>query len=57
MECKGGQAAPKTPPRNTVEKEVRNYPEQPPVIPHTTQGYRIDINDNKCLSCNPISAF
>jgi len=51
MECKEGPAAPKTPPRNTAEKEVRNYPEQPPVIPHTTQGYRIDINGNKCLSC------
>jgi nitrate reductase cytochrome c-type subunit len=31
---------------------VRNYPEQPPVIPHTTQGYQIDINGNKCLSCH-----
>jgi nitrate reductase cytochrome c-type subunit len=34
------------------QKEVRNYPEQPPVIPHTTQGYQIDINGNKCLSCH-----
>ena len=29
------RAAPMTPMRNTAEKEVRNYPEQPPVIPHT----------------------
>jgi nitrate reductase (cytochrome), electron transfer subunit len=47
-----GPAAPMTPLRNTTEKEVRNYPEQPPVIPHTTDGYQIDINGNKCLSCH-----
>ena len=41
-----------TPLRNTTEKEVRNYPEQPPVIPHTTDGYQIDMNGNKCLSCH-----
>ena len=41
-----------TPLRNTAEKEVRNYPEQPPVIPHTIEGYQIDINGNKCLSCH-----
>ena len=29
-----GPAAPMTPMRNTSEKETRNYPEQPPVIPH-----------------------
>jgi hypothetical protein len=50
MECKEGPAAPMTPPRNTAEKEVRNDPEQPPVIPHTTEGYQIDINGNKRLS-------
>ena len=47
-----GPAAPMTPLRNTAEKEVRNYPEQPPVIPHTTEGYQIDMNGNKCLSCH-----
>jgi cytochrome c-type protein NapB len=47
-----GPAAPMTPLRNTIEKEVRNYPEQPPVIPHTTEGYQIDMNGNKCLSCH-----
>ena len=40
------------PMRNTAEKEVRNYPEQPPVIPHSIDGYQIDINGNKCLSCH-----
>jgi cytochrome c-type protein NapB len=47
-----GPAAPMMPMRNTAEKEVRNYPEQPPVIPHTIDGYQIDINGNKCLSCH-----
>ena len=47
-----GPAAPMTPTRNTAEKETRNYPEQPPVIPHSIDGYQIDIRGNKCLSCH-----
>jgi nitrate reductase (cytochrome), electron transfer subunit len=47
-----GAAAPMTPMRNTAEKETRNYPEQPPVIPHSIDGYQIDIKGNKCLSCH-----
>jgi nitrate reductase (cytochrome), electron transfer subunit len=47
-----GSAAPMTPTRNTAEREMRNYPEQPPVIPHSIDGYQIDINGNKCLSCH-----
>ena len=47
-----GPAAPMMPMRNTAEREVRNYPEQPPVIPHSIDGYQIDINGNKCLSCH-----
>lgn len=47
-----GPAAQMTPLKNTAEKEVRNYPEQPPVIPHTTEGYQINMNGNKCLSCH-----
>jgi hypothetical protein len=38
--------------RNTAEKEIRNYPEQPPVMPHSIDGYQIDMNGNKCLSCH-----
>ena len=45
-----GPAPPMLPNRNTSEREVRNYPEQPPVIPHTIDGYQIDLNGNKCLS-------
>src|SRR5450755_4116779 len=47
-----GPAAPMTPMRNTAERETRNYPEQPPVIPHSIDGYQIDMNGNKCLSCH-----
>ena len=37
---------------NTDLREVRNYPEQPPVIPHAIEGYQVDINSNKCLTCH-----
>src|ERR1043166_7554317 len=47
-----GQAARMTPMRNTTEKESRNYPEQPPLIPHSIEGYQVDLNGNKCLSCH-----
>jgi len=47
-----GPAAPMTPMRNTAERETRNYPEQPPVIPHSIDGYQIDMRGNKCLSCH-----
>ena len=36
----------------TAERRQRNYPEQPPTIPHSISGYQIDINANKCLSCH-----
>lgn len=38
--------------RNTDIKEVRNYPMQPPVIPHKIDGYQIDLKVNKCMSCH-----
>jgi nitrate reductase (cytochrome), electron transfer subunit len=47
-----GPAPPMMPNKNTAEKEVRNYPEQPPVIPHSIDGYQIDMNGNKYLSCH-----
>ncbi|CAE6927538.1 MULTISPECIES: nitrate reductase cytochrome c-type subunit [Pseudomonas] len=33
-------------------KRERNYPEQPPTIPHSIRGYHLDKNSNKCLSCH-----
>ena len=47
-----GASDPLTPEMNTSERETRNYPEQPPVIPHSTEGYEISANANKCLSCH-----
>ena len=32
------------PQANTDLREARNYPEQPPVIPHTIEAYQIDGN-------------
>ncbi len=37
---------------NSDIREVRNYPEQPPTIPHNIRGYQIDLKTNKCLSCH-----
>jgi cytochrome c-type protein NapB len=47
-----GQPPRMAPMRNTTEREVRNYPEQPPLIPHAIEGYQVDLNGNKCLSCH-----
>jgi nitrate reductase (cytochrome), electron transfer subunit len=47
-----GPAPPLTPQRNTALREARNYPEQPPVIPHSIEGYEITARANKCLSCH-----
>lgn len=33
-------------------RRQRNYPDQPPVIPHAIEGYALDLNANKCLSCH-----
>ncbi len=49
--------APKIAKESALEqREVRNYPEQPPVIPHSIRGYQIDLNSNKCLSCHSRTA-
>ena len=41
-----------TPEQNSSIREPRNYPEQPPVIPHSTEGYEVSVHANKCLSCH-----
>ncbi|MBU2869245.1 nitrate reductase cytochrome c-type subunit [Colwellia sp. E2M01] len=33
-------------------KQGRNYPMQPPVIPHTIRGYEVNTMNNKCMSCH-----
>jgi nitrate reductase (cytochrome), electron transfer subunit len=47
-----GPAPALTPEQNTAVREPRNYPEQPPLIPHSTEGYEVSIHANKCLSCH-----
>ncbi|WP_299845002.1 nitrate reductase cytochrome c-type subunit [uncultured Roseovarius sp.] len=42
---------------NSDIRQVRNYPEQPPVIPHKIDGYQIDIKYNQCLTCHARSAI
>jgi len=50
-----------TPPKmaNVENKDLRrarNYPEQPPTIPHDIRDYQIDLNTNKCLTCHSRAA-
>ncbi len=37
---------------NDDVRRTRNYPTQPPTIPHRVDGYQIDKNFNKCLDCH-----
>lgn len=37
-------------------RQVRNYPEQPPVIPHNIRGYQVDLRFNKCMTCHSRTA-
>ena len=47
---------PEPPRMATVENQdlrrARNYPMQPPTIPHKIDNYQVDLNSNKCLSCH-----
>ncbi len=33
-------------------REVRNYRQQPPIIPHSMAQYQIDLRTNQCLACH-----
>jgi nitrate reductase (cytochrome), electron transfer subunit len=33
-------------------RQQRNYPDQPPVIPHSIRGYEISLNANRCMTCH-----
>jgi cytochrome c-type protein NapB len=33
-------------------KRMRNYPEQPPIIPHSIDGYQLTLNTNRCMDCH-----
>lgn len=50
-----GESAPARPiPKWTVDdiRKMRAYPDQPPVIPHSIEGYQLSVNTNRCLSCH-----
>ncbi len=34
------------------EPVPRNYAQQPPLIPHRTRDYKINLRSNKCLTCH-----
>ncbi|MDQ0315022.1 nitrate reductase cytochrome c-type subunit [Amorphus orientalis] len=33
-------------------RKMRAYPEQPPVIPHSIEGYQLTVNANRCMTCH-----
>jgi len=37
---------------NNDKRAARAFPEQPPLIPHQIEGYQVDREFNKCLSCH-----
>ncbi len=49
----GDVPAPPFPRPVTDDKRVmRNYPEQPPVIPHSIENYQLTLRANRCLDCH-----
>ncbi|MXU66663.1 nitrate reductase cytochrome c-type subunit [Oceanomicrobium pacificus] len=42
---------------NSDIRQVRNYPEQPPLIPHKIDGYQITSDYNQCLTCHSRTAI
>lgn len=49
------EASPAIPLPKWVTNDVRimrAYPEQPPIIPHSIEGYQLSVNTNRCLSCH-----
>ena len=39
-------------PSNKDLRRARNYPEQPPTIPHKVRDYQVDLSANQCLACH-----
>lgn len=49
----GDVPAPPLPRTITDDRRVmRNYPEQPPVIPHSIDNYQLTLKTNRCLDCH-----
>lgn len=45
-------AAPMAKVENTDLRRERGWPEQPPTIPHSIDGYQVDKNANRCMICH-----
>jgi len=39
------------------EKMALNYVNQPPMIPHSVDGYQITTNTNRCLQCHGVEHY
>ena len=44
-------------PTNKDLRRGRNYPEQPPTIPHKVRNYQVDLNANRCMTCHSRTAI
>jgi len=33
-------------------RRMRAFPEQPPIIPHSIEGYQLSVNTNRCMTCH-----
>ena len=47
-----GKPLPMARTENTDLRRKRAYPDQPPTIPHSIDGYHVDKNSNRCLLCH-----
>jgi len=45
-------ASPFARPVTDDKRVMRNYPEQPPVIPHSIDNYQLTVRTNSCLDCH-----
>jgi nitrate reductase (cytochrome), electron transfer subunit len=45
-------ASPLPRPVTDDKRVMRNYPEQPPVIPHSINNYQLTLRSNRCLDCH-----
>ena len=34
-----------------------NYVNQPPMIPHSVEGYQVTTNTNRCLQCHGVESY
>jgi len=46
------EAPPLAQPITDDVRRMRAYPEQPPVIPHSIEGYQLTLSTNRCLDCH-----